>query len=126
MKKAALALDCVGGGHDIAAGATIPIGKEEEFLEILEKEIFDLVLMDGQMPIMDGFQATREIRSREENSDAHIPIIAMTACAMEGDRERCLESGMDDYVTKPVKPKDLAAVIDKWIDHPTQKTKKTA
>jgi len=72
---------------------------------------YDLVLMDCHMPVMDGFQATEEIR-RRETAGAHLAIVAMT---MDGDRERCLATGMDDYITKPVRPADLAAVLSKWL-----------
>jgi hypothetical protein len=70
--------------------------------------------MDGQMPGMDGFEATRLIRERETDG-ARIPIIAMTASAMKGDRERCIEAGMDDYVSKPVTPEALEEVLTRWI-----------
>jgi two-component system sensor histidine kinase/response regulator len=83
-----------------------------EALEALKKEPFDLVLMDVQMPEMDGLEATRRIRGEEEEKE-HIPIIAMTAHAMKGDRERCLTAGMDDYVSKPIKAKELFAVIER-------------
>jgi signal transduction histidine kinase/CheY-like chemotaxis protein/HPt (histidine-containing phosphotransfer) domain-containing protein len=73
-------------------------------LERLEREPFDLVLMDVQMPEMSGFEATTRIRERERGTDAHVPIIAMTAHAIKGDRERCLDAGMDGYVTKPIQP----------------------
>lgn len=78
-----------------------------EAVQALEGGAFDLVLMDVQMPDMDGLDATRAIRQREQDTGAHIPIVAMTAHAMTGDRERCLEAGMDDYVSKPINPKDL-------------------
>ncbi len=74
-------------------------------------EHIDLIFMDVQMPEMDGLEATRRIRAREQATGSHIPIIAMTAHAMKGDRERCLEAGMDDYVSKPVSRKKLAEVI---------------
>ncbi len=74
---------------------------------------FDLILMDVQMPDMSGFEATAAIRQREEHTGKHIPIIAMTAHAMKGDRDRCIQAGMDDYVSKPVKIADLMSVIRK-------------
>jgi len=72
---------------------------------------FDLVLMDVQMPEMDGLEATQRIRERERHCGGHIPIVAMTARAMKGDRERCLEAGMDGYLSKPIRSKDLLAAI---------------
>lgn len=84
-------------------------------LEILEKEKFDLVLMDVQMPEMDGFEATRQIRQREQSSGEHLPVVAMTAHAMKGDREKCLEAGMDDYVAKPLYPEELYRVIERAL-----------
>jgi CheY-like chemotaxis protein len=78
------------------------------------RDSFDLVLMDLQMPEMDGFEATALIRTRErETSSARVPIIALTAHAMQGDRQRCLDADMDGYVAKPVKPVELFEVIDK-------------
>lgn len=80
-------------------------------VELWQKHPFDLILMDVQMPVMDGLEATRCIRDLEERQSRHIPIVAMTARAMKGDREKCLESGMDDYVSKPVRKADLYAAI---------------
>ncbi len=74
---------------------------------------YDLILMDVQMPEMDGFEATRRIRAFE-GGQSHAPIIALTAHAMKGDRERCLEAGMDDYVAKPLQPQELYAAIERW------------
>jgi CheY-like chemotaxis protein len=88
----------------------------QEALDMLQAESFDLVLMDVQMPELDGLEATREIRKREEKTGAHISIVAMTAHAMDGDRERCIEAGMDDYVSKPVKPDVLFEVIERLQD----------
>lgn len=76
---------------------------------------YDLILMDVEMPEMDGFEATKTIRKREEATGRHIPIIAMTAHAMTGQREKCLEAGMDDYVAKPVHPEELFAAIDRQM-----------
>ncbi len=84
-----------------------------EALERLEKQPFDVILMDVQMPGMDGFEATKRIREKEKASGTHQPIIALTAHAMRGDEERCLAGGMDGYVTKPVKLEDLFSVIEK-------------
>jgi len=86
----------------------------KEAVETLQKGDFDLVLMDIQMPIMDGYQATGAIREREKTTGEHIPIIAMTAHALTGDREKCIQAGMDDYITKPIKPDILIKKIGKW------------
>ena len=83
----------------------------------LEMICYDVVLMDCQMPEMDGFEATAMIRDTESKVLNHnVPIIAMTANAMKGDREQCIEAGMDDYLTKPVKKDALAAVLEKWVN----------
>jgi signal transduction histidine kinase/DNA-binding response OmpR family regulator len=83
-------------------------------LEALGAQTFDLVLMDVQMPEMDGFDATRTIRDGEKHTSTHVPIIAMTAHAMSGDRERCLEAGMDDYISKPINARALLSLIEKY------------
>ncbi|MGZ9222520.1 MAG: response regulator, partial [Anaerolineales bacterium] len=85
-------------------------------LEKVQINEYSAVLMDVQMPDMDGFEATHQIRELEGNTGRHIPIIAMTAHAMQGDRERCLEAGMDDYITKPIEPEVLFSVLDRWIE----------
>jgi two-component system, sensor histidine kinase and response regulator len=94
-------------GHQVTLAAN---GREA--LEQLERLSFDLVLMDVQMPEMGGFEATAAIRRRERTTGGHIPIIAMTAHAMKGDRERCLEAGMDGYVAKPVQARELFDAIE--------------
>jgi CheY-like chemotaxis protein len=88
-------------------------GTGVEALAALARNPVDLVLMDCEMPEMDGFAATREIR-RTEAIGAHTPIIAMTANAMDSDRARCLEAGMDDYLAKPVRAPQLRAVLERW------------
>ena len=87
-----------------------------EAVQAFDTEKFDLVLMDVQMPEMSGFEATAIIRDREKATGGHIPIVAMTANAMAGDRERCLEAGMDAYVAKPLKSKELFRVIEESVD----------
>jgi CheY-like chemotaxis protein len=86
-------------------------------LKALESESFDVVLMDISMPVMDGLQATKEIRQREESSGLHIPIIAITAYALKGDRERCLAAGMDDYMAKPINFSELLEKLRYWAYH---------
>jgi signal transduction histidine kinase/DNA-binding response OmpR family regulator len=86
-------------------------GSGREVLAALEKQTFDLILMDVQMPEMDGFEATAAIREKEKATGTHVPIVAMTAHAMAGDRERCLAAGMDNYVSKPIRSQELFAAI---------------
>ncbi|MBT4864266.1 MAG: PAS domain S-box protein [Planctomycetaceae bacterium] len=94
-------------GHHVSVAEN---GKEA--IAAVEREQFDLVLMDIQMPVMDGLEATQVIRNRERQSGRHVPIIAMTAQAMSGDRERCLEVGMDGYLSKPVRAAKLYEAIE--------------
>jgi CheY-like chemotaxis protein len=90
-------------------------GNGKEALAALERERFDLILMDVQMPEMGGFEASAHIREREKTAGGHIPIIAMTAHALKGDRERCLDAGMDAYVAKPVESRLLFEAIDSMV-----------
>jgi CheY-like chemotaxis protein len=87
---------------------------QEAVNQVENRPDYDLILMDLQMPIMDGFEATLAIRARDRKVGRHTPIVALTAHAMRGDREKCLALGMDDYLTKPVKPQDIDLVIQRW------------
>ena len=100
-------------GHHVVVAAN---GREA--LAALEKDIFDLVLMDMQMPEMDGFEATAAIRQKEKTDGGHLPIVALTAHAMKGDREKCLAAGMDGYLTKPLRPQELEEVLKPYLAGP--------
>jgi CheY-like chemotaxis protein len=91
-------------------------GDGRKALTALEKETFDVVLMDVQMPEMDGFQATAAIRESERSTGRHVPIIAMTAHSLKGDEERCLSAGMDAYISKPIRTNELFGTIERFLD----------
>ena len=107
QKVAVAMIKKLGGLIDVAVDG-------REAIAALEKGSYDLVLMDCQMPEMDGFEATRFIRQKGKTG-ARIPIIAMTASAMQADREKCILAGMDDFIAKPVQPEELARVLVKWL-----------
>ncbi len=96
-------------GHQVAVAEN-----GQEAVNTLADQEFDVVLMDMQMPVMDGYEATAEIRARERQTGGHIPIVAMTAEALKGDRERCLTVGMDDYVSKPINPAEMYRAIERF------------
>jgi signal transduction histidine kinase/DNA-binding response OmpR family regulator len=114
QKVAVRLLEKLGCRVDVAANGL-------EALELLAKLAYDVVFMDCQMPEMDGFEATGVIRQREASSGQHVPIIAMTANAMQGDAEQCLAAGMDDYLSKPVTFEALATAARKWAARPTER-----
>jgi two-component system, sensor histidine kinase and response regulator len=90
-------------------------GNGREALAALEKRTYDLVLMDVQMPEMDGLEATAILRQREKETGAHQAVIALTAHAMKGDQERCLAAGMDGYLTKPIRPPEIEEILDRYL-----------
>jgi CheY-like chemotaxis protein len=97
-------------------GCRITVASDgQQAIELFKKQRFDLVLMDVLMPKMDGFEATQIIRKKEQNTERRIPIIAITALAMKGDKQKCLAAGMDDYISKPVNFEKLAELLDKWV-----------
>ncbi|MCK5841957.1 MAG: response regulator, partial [Candidatus Sabulitectum sp.] len=107
LKKTGVRVDAVANGR--------------ESVIALEQVPYDLVFMDVQMPVMDGLEATRLIRSTDSKVRNHdVPIIAMTAHAMQGDKDRCLEAGMNDYLSKPISPAPMAKVLKKWLDLDTK------
>jgi CheY-like chemotaxis protein len=113
QKVATRILQQIGYKPDVVANG-------REALDALDRKKYDLIFMDVMMPEMDGLEATREIRKRQkdglsENYKSRILIIAMTAQAMQGDREKCIASGMDDYLAKPIRPADVSGMITKWV-----------
>ena len=96
-------------GHQIVLA-----GNGKEALTALAKRSFDLVLMDVQMPVMDGLEATRQLREQEKKTGRHQAVVAMTALVMKGDKERCMEAGMDGYIAKPIRPQELDDVLDRF------------
>jgi PAS domain S-box-containing protein len=105
-------------GHSVQV-----VGDGKSALSALADKSFDVMLLDVQMPEMDGFEVIAALRKKERETGEHLPVIAMTAHAMKGDRERCIEAGMDDYVSKPIKSEELFAVIDKLTGNTKEKKK---
>lgn len=97
------------------AGHEVDVARDgQEAVEACQRGTYDLVLMDCQMPNLDGFEATREIR-RREGDGPHLPVVALTASSLAGDREKCLAAGMDDHLGKPIDPEELAATLARWL-----------
>lgn len=86
-----------------------------EAVAVYQQERIDLILMDVRMPEMDGFTATQIIREYEKSRGGRVPVIAVTACAIKGDREKCMAAGMDDYIAKPVDLDRLLSIVNRWI-----------
>jgi CheY-like chemotaxis protein len=106
-------------GHSVVVA-----GNGRAALEALEKHHFDLVFMDVQMPVMDGFEATAAIRKKEGAGGIRLPVVALTAHAMKGDREKCLAGGMDGYLSKPIRSQELDEVLRGYLT-PRPETKET-
>jgi CheY-like chemotaxis protein len=107
LQKLGYRADAVANGH--------------EAVDALRQIPYDVVLMDCHMPEMDGYEATREIRKRENGDAQRTVIIAMTASVMQEDRDRCFACGMDDFVSKPVNPEQLGEVLSKWSQTPVER-----
>ena len=90
------------------------VANGREAVDAVAREAYDLVMMDCQMPELDGFEACRAIRAGEAGTARHLPIVALTANATQGDRDRCLAAAMDDYITKPVTADRLVAALARW------------
>jgi CheY-like chemotaxis protein len=99
-------------GHEVVLA-----NNGQEALDLYNKETFDVILMDIHMPVMDGVEATRQIRQIEQSNGTHVPIIAITAYAMSGDREKFLSMGVDEYVAKPFKREQLVEALRKTVSH---------
>ena len=112
QKVASRMLEKLGHQVDVAANG-------EEAITAVADGAYHICFMDCLMPEVDGYTATKAIRVHEKQTGEHLPIIAMTANAMPGDRERCLEAGMDDFLCKPVRVDELSAVIDRWRPSPS-------
>jgi len=111
QRVAARMLERLGCAVDVA-------GDGREALAALARGEYRVVLMDCQMPHMDGYEAARALRRSEDGARAHVPIVALTANAMPGDVERCLAAGMDDYLAKPVRLEELKRVLERWLKKP--------
>ncbi|MEM7461743.1 MAG: response regulator [Pseudomonadota bacterium] len=98
----------------------------KEGVDLFQKHSPGLVVMDVSMPHMNGYQATNAIRQMERDTGGHVPIIGVTAHAIKGDREKCIEAGMDDYLSKPISPDKLIAMIEKWLEPQTKKSRRIA
>jgi two-component system sensor histidine kinase/response regulator len=103
-------------GHTVVVA-----GNGREALAACESESFDLILMDVQMPGMNGLEATAAIRTREKGGVKHLAIVALRAHAMKGDREKCLAAGMDGYLSKPIRTQELDAMLEKYAKHKAEK-----
>ncbi len=102
-------LEKIGVEYELANNGQLALDR------LTDEHDFDLVLMDCQMPVLDGYEATRSLREKEQDAKHHLPIIAMTANAMEGDKEKCIAAGMDDYISKPVKMQALKETLQRWL-----------
>ncbi len=107
-------------GHTVVIAENGRLALEAFLAARRQRQQFDLAVMDVQMPEMDGFEATAAIRAAETEWDGHIPIVAMTAHAMTGDRERCLAAGMDGYLSKPLQPQELLRLVEELTPPPQE------